>query len=47
MAAFSVMYWYYAQMDELARSGRPRPGMGVLAATRRILARHRRLLKKR
>jgi 2,4-dienoyl-CoA reductase-like NADH-dependent reductase (Old Yellow Enzyme family) len=47
MAAFSVMYWYYAQMDEIAREGKPRPGMGVLGATLRILARHRRLLKKR
>ena len=47
MAAFSVMYWYYAQMDEIAHEGKPRPGMGVLGATRRILSRHRRLLKKR
>jgi 2,4-dienoyl-CoA reductase-like NADH-dependent reductase (Old Yellow Enzyme family) len=47
MAAFSVMYWYYAQMDEIARHGKPKPGMSVLAASRRILSRHRRLLKKR
>ena len=47
MAAFSVMYWYYAQMDEIAREGEPWPGMSVLGATRRILSRHRRLLKKR
>jgi hypothetical protein len=47
MAAFSVMYWYYAQMDEIAHEGKPRPGMSVLGASRRILARHRRLLKKR
>lgn len=47
MAAFSVMYWYYAQMDEIARTGVPRPGMGVPGASWRILSRHRRLLKKR
>jgi 2,4-dienoyl-CoA reductase-like NADH-dependent reductase (Old Yellow Enzyme family) len=47
MAAFSVMYWYYAQMDEIAHEGEPRQGMSVLGATRRILSRHRRLLKKR
>ena len=47
MAAFSVMYWYYAQMDEIAHTGEPRPGMSVLGASRRILSRHRRLLKNR
>lgn len=45
MAAFSVMYWYYAQMDEIARTGKARPGMSVLGATRRIMLRHKRLLK--
>ncbi|MEE4219177.1 MAG: NADH:flavin oxidoreductase/NADH oxidase family protein [Xanthomonadales bacterium] len=47
MAAFSVMYWYYQQMDELARTGKAQPGMSVFGASRRILARHRRLLKAR
>lgn len=47
MAAFGVMYWYYAQMDELARSGKARPGLSVLGAYRRILSRQKRLLKAR
>jgi 2,4-dienoyl-CoA reductase-like NADH-dependent reductase (Old Yellow Enzyme family) len=47
MAAFSVMYWYYAQMDEIARNGAPKPDMSVIGASRRILLRHGRLLKKR
>ncbi len=46
-AAFSVMYWYYAQMDELARTGKARPGLSVPGAYWRILSRHRRLLKAR
>lgn len=46
-AAFSVMYWYYAQMDELARTGKARPGLSVLGAYRRILSRHKSLLKAR
>ena len=45
MAAFSVMYWYYAQLEEIARNGEARPGMSVFSATRRILSRHNRLLK--
>jgi hypothetical protein len=45
MAAFSIMYWYYAQMDEIARTGKPNPGMSTLSATRRIMKRQNRLLK--
>jgi 2,4-dienoyl-CoA reductase-like NADH-dependent reductase (Old Yellow Enzyme family) len=47
MSAFSIMYWYYAQIEEIARHGKARPGLSVIGATRRILARHRRLLKSR
>ena len=45
MAAFSIMYWYYAQMDEIARTGKPNPGMSTLSATRRIMKRQNQLLK--
>lgn len=47
IAAFSTMYWFYAQLDELARTGKPRTSMGVLGASQRILRRHARLLKSR
>ena len=47
MAAFSTMGWFYAQLDELARPGKPRPSLGGLTASRRILRRHARLLKSR
>ncbi len=44
MAAFSVMYWYYAQLEEIAKTGEARPGMSTLSATRRIMKRQKRLL---
>ena len=44
LAAFSVMYWYYAQIEEIAITGRAKPGMSVLAASLRIMKRHKRLL---
>ena len=45
MAAFSVMYWYYAQLEEIARTGKAKPGMSVLSATHRIMSRQSKLLK--
>ena len=47
LAAFSVMYWYYAQIEEIAKTGKAKPGMGVFSASLRIVRRHARLLKQR
>jgi len=38
LAIFAVMYWYYAQLEELGRHGRAQPSMSVFAATRRVMA---------
>ena len=38
MASFAVQYWYYAQLDELGRTGRAAPAMSVFAATKRVMA---------
>ena len=46
MAGFSVMYWFYAQLDSLGRTGRPEPDMSVLAATIQVKRQETELLKK-
>ena len=38
VASFAVQYWYYAQLDELGRTGRAAPAMSVFAATKRVMA---------
>ncbi len=38
LTTFAVMYWYYAQLEELGRHGRAQPSMSVFAATRRVMA---------
>ena len=38
LAIFAVMYWYYAQLEELGRRGLAQPSMSVFAATRRVMA---------
>jgi 2,4-dienoyl-CoA reductase-like NADH-dependent reductase (Old Yellow Enzyme family) len=45
MAGFSSMYWYYGQIYELARHGKARSDLSVLAATREVMRMERRLLK--
>jgi len=47
IGGFAVIYWFYAQLDELARTGEPQPEMSVLAAAKRVLGAQRRLLKGR
>jgi 2,4-dienoyl-CoA reductase-like NADH-dependent reductase (Old Yellow Enzyme family) len=47
LAAFSVMYWYYAQIEEIAKTGKAKPNMSVISASLRIVRRHARLLKQR
>ncbi len=44
MAGFAVQYWFYAQLDELGREGRPQPEMSVMAATKRIMGLQKTLL---
>lgn len=46
-AGFAVQYWFYAQLDELGRTGRAQPGMSVFAATRRIMQLQKSLLAAR
>jgi 2,4-dienoyl-CoA reductase-like NADH-dependent reductase (Old Yellow Enzyme family) len=47
MATFSVQYWFYAQIDELGRTGRARPEMSVFNATRRLMALQKHLMAQR
>jgi 2,4-dienoyl-CoA reductase-like NADH-dependent reductase (Old Yellow Enzyme family) len=44
-ASFAVQYWFYAQIDELGRHGRPQPDMSVFAATRSVMSLQKQLLK--
>lgn len=46
-AGLSLMYWYYAQIDEIARHGEARPGMPVLAAALRVVRQQVALLRQR
>ncbi len=36
IAGFAVQFWYYAQIDHLGRTGRPRPDQSVFAAMRQV-----------
>lgn len=47
MASFAMQYWFYAQIDELGRHGKPQPSMSVFAATRRVMSLQKQLLKGR
>ena len=47
VAGFAVQFWFYAQLDELGRSGRAQPDMSVFAATRRIMGLQKQLLAER
>lgn len=46
LAGFAVIYWYYAQIEELGRHGKARPELSPLRSLIRVLRRHRKLLKK-
>jgi len=46
-AGLSLMYWWYAQIDELARRGTARPRMPVVAAAVRVLRQQAALLRQR
>ena len=46
MAGFSVMYWFYAQLDSLGRTGLPKPELSVFAATMQVKRHESELLKK-
>jgi 2,4-dienoyl-CoA reductase-like NADH-dependent reductase (Old Yellow Enzyme family) len=47
MAGFAVAYWFYVQLDELGRFGKPRPEISVLQATRRIMRQQKQILRAR
>ncbi len=44
IAGFAVQYWFYAQLDELGKAGKPAPEMSVMTATRRIMGLQKELL---
>jgi len=44
---FGIIYWFYAQIDEMARTGAARPRMSVVEAMLRVLRQQRRLLRRR
>lgn len=47
MATFGVQYWFYAQLDQLGKRGKPEPEMTVFAATRMIMGLQKKLLAAR
>lgn len=47
MATFGVIYWFYAQIDALGRTGQPDPQMSVFAATRQVMSGQKQLLSGR
>jgi 2,4-dienoyl-CoA reductase-like NADH-dependent reductase (Old Yellow Enzyme family) len=47
LAIFAVMYWYYAQLEEIGRKGKANPSLTVFAATKRIMAQQKELLPPR
>ncbi|MDE2579941.1 MAG: NADH:flavin oxidoreductase/NADH oxidase family protein [Hyphomicrobiales bacterium] len=44
---FAVLFWYYRQIDALARTGAPAPRKGVFRSAREVDAENRRLLSQR
>ncbi len=44
LTIFAVMYWYYAQLEELGRHGRAKPSMSVFAATKQVMGGQKALL---
>jgi 2,4-dienoyl-CoA reductase-like NADH-dependent reductase (Old Yellow Enzyme family) len=46
-AGLSLMYWYYVQIEELARHGKARPGTSVVAAALRVVRQQAALLRQR
>ena len=47
LTIFAVMYWYYAQLEEIGLHGKPQPSMSVFAATRRVMSQQKRVLAAR
>jgi 2,4-dienoyl-CoA reductase-like NADH-dependent reductase (Old Yellow Enzyme family) len=47
MASFAVQFWYYAQLDILGITGKPKPELSVFAATRRVLTQQKKWMKAR
>ena len=47
LTIFAVMYWYYAQLEEIGLHGKPQPSMSVFAATKRVMSQQKRVLAAR
>jgi hypothetical protein len=47
MASFAVQFWYYAQLDILGITGKPKPELSVFAATRRVMTQQKNWMKAR
>ncbi len=46
-AGFALQYWYYAQLDNIGRSGKPRPSQSVFSAVRQAERHHNKWLAAR
>lgn len=45
LAGFGVIYWFYAQIDAMARTGAPEPDLSVFEAMKRVMRSQKKLLK--
>jgi hypothetical protein len=47
LAGFGVVYWFYAQLDALGRTGAPQPDISVFEAVKQLMRLQNRLLRAR
>jgi 2,4-dienoyl-CoA reductase-like NADH-dependent reductase (Old Yellow Enzyme family) len=47
LGTFGVQYWYYAQLELLGQTGKPKPEMSTLAASKRVMAQQKKWLAAR
>lgn len=47
LTIFAVMYWYYAQLEEIGLHGKAQPSMSVFAATKRVMSQQKKILAAR
>ncbi len=46
ISGFAVIYWYYAQIDHLGHTGKPKLGQSVFSAMRQVMRQQREWVKK-
>jgi 2,4-dienoyl-CoA reductase-like NADH-dependent reductase (Old Yellow Enzyme family) len=47
LAIFGVQYWFYAQLDTLGNTGKPRPDMSVFAASKLLMSLQKKIMRER